>query len=173
MIRVLVVDDHPMFAMLLAEHARTAFATSIVESAHNLDEALERARVMGGLEACLLDLGLPGCKGIEALTRFQIAFPETRVVVISALEERSVVLACLEAGAVGYIPKTSKPEVVSNALKLVAGGGVYVPTQALQSDRPSVQEIHLTGRQLEVLRLIALGLATRRSPKASALRRTR
>jgi DNA-binding NarL/FixJ family response regulator len=159
--RVLVVDDHPMVAMLLAEQARAAFSGAHVEATGSLAEAVECARAMGGVEACLLDLGLPGCKGIEALTRFRAAFPEARVVVVSAFEERAVVLAALDEGAVGYIPKTSKPGVVANALRLVAEGGTYVPPQALEGPRLLAENIGLTGRQIEVLRLIARGLANK------------
>lgn len=165
MTRVLVVDDHPMVAMIFAERARAAFDAAHVECASNLEEAIEHGRTMGGVEACLLDLGLPDCSGIEALTRFRDAYPEARVVVVSAFEERAVVLACFEAGAVGYIPKTSKSPVVASALRLVAEGGIYVPTQALESERVPVEGIHLTCRQREVLRLLTLGLANKEIAK--------
>lgn len=166
MTRVLVIDDHPMVAMIFAERARAAFDAARVELAGDLEEGIQCAQAMGGVEACLLDLGLPDCRGIEALTRFRDAYPEARVVVVSAFEERAVVLACLEAGAAGYIPKTSKPPVVANALRLVAEGGTYVPTQALERERPPVEEIRLTGRQKEVLRLLALGLANKEIAKS-------
>jgi DNA-binding NarL/FixJ family response regulator len=158
MTRVLVVDDHPMMLMLLAAYARTAFSSTRVETARGLPEAIEAARAMGGVDACLLDLGLPGCKGIEALTRFRHAFAQARVVIVSANEERAVVLAALAEGASGYIPKSSEPKVVQNALRLVAGGGRYVPPQAIEACANPPEDIGLTCRQLEVLRLIARGL---------------
>lgn len=108
----------------------------------------------------MLDLGLPGCAGIEALTRMRAAAPEARIVVVSATEERDVILAALRAGAAGYVPKTSKPGVVTAALRLVAAGGVYVPPQTL-GDVPAAARKALTGRQLEVLRLLARGLANK------------
>jgi DNA-binding NarL/FixJ family response regulator len=159
--RVLVVDDHPLVAMVLAEQARAAFEGARIESAASLAEAIETARAMGGAEYCLLDLGLPGCIGLEALTRFRTAYAETRVIVVSAVEARAVVLGCLEAGAAGYIPKTSSPTVVTAALRLVAGGGTYVPPQVLESVNPIEDDLSLTGRQREVLCLIARGLANK------------
>ena len=160
MSRVLVVDDHPLVALVLAEQARAAFGVDKVEVAGCVEEAIAAARETG-VDACVLDLGLPGCKGIDALVRFRGAFPDARVVVVSATEDRGVVLAALEAGAVGYIPKTSKPKVVSIALKLVAEGGVYVPPQALEGEPTTAHDIRLTCRQLEVLRLISRGLANK------------
>lgn len=162
MTRVLVVDDHPMMAMLLVEQARAAFAAARVESASSLAEAMALGRAMGGVEACLLDLGLPGCAGIDALARFRAVFAEARVVVVSAEEARTVVLACLAAGAAGYIPKTSKPSVVASALRLVAEGGTYVPPQALEgAPGAQIEDIGLTERQMEVLRLMGRGLANK------------
>jgi DNA-binding NarL/FixJ family response regulator len=161
MSRVFVVDDHPLVAMVLAEQARVVFAAKDVEVAGCVDAAIARARELGGADVCVLDLGLPGCKGIEALVRFRAAFPAARVVVVSANEERAVVLASLEAGAAGYIPKTSKASVVTSALRLVAEGGTYVPPQALEGESAVAQDIRLTCRQLEVLRLLARGLANK------------
>jgi DNA-binding NarL/FixJ family response regulator len=160
MSRVLVVDDHPIVAQLMVEQARAAFPGAQVAAAGSLAEALERARASGGVDVVLLDLGLPGCAGIEALTQFRAVYPEARVAVVSATEERAVVVAALEAGAVGYIPKTSKPNVVSAALGLVADGGMYVPPQAIECGRAAAG-IDLTVRQLDVLRLIVRGLANK------------
>ena len=161
MSRVLVVDDHPLVLMVLAEQARAAFSGAQVIAASDLEEAIERARECGGVDAVLLDLGLPGCAGIDAVIRMRAAFPDARVVVVSAEEERTVVLAALAAGAAGYVPKTSAPKVVAAALRLVADGGIYVPPQAIGHGCASSKEIGLTSRQLDVLRLMARGMANK------------
>ena len=153
--RVLVVDDHPLVALIMVEQARAAFPGAQVGTAGSVAEAVERG---DGVDIVMLDLGLPGCTGIEALTRMRAAHPEARVIVVSAIEERPVILAALEAGAAGYIPKTSRPGVVTAALRLIAEGGVYVPAQALKHERAADEPIGLTGRQMEVLRLLARGL---------------
>lgn len=158
---VLVVDDHPIVTLVMIERARAAFPGAQVIPAGSVAEALALARVGGGVDVVLLDLGLPGCSGIEALVRMRTAYPEARVVVVSAFEERALILASLAAGASGYIPKTSTPRVVAAALALVAQGGVYVPPQAIGHERGSASPIGLTGRQLDVLRLIARGLANK------------
>lgn len=153
---ILIVDDHPLIVEIMGAVARAAFPGAAVRSAKGLADALKAARDEP-VDLVLLDLGLPGCRDITALTQFRAAFPALRVVVVSATEERSVVLAALEAGAAGYIPKTSRPDVVAAALKLVGAGGTYVPPQALDRERTG-PEHGLTGRQLDVLRLIVRGL---------------
>lgn len=143
----------------MLEQARAAFPGAHVDTAGSVVEAIERASA--GVDIVMLDLGLPGCAGIEALTRMRAAYPEASIVVVSATEERAVILAALAAGAAGYIPKTSKPNVVTAALRLVAEGGVYVPPQALQGERPAGEAIGLTGRQMQVLRLLARGFGNK------------
>jgi DNA-binding NarL/FixJ family response regulator len=156
--RVLVVDDHPLVLLVMLEQARAGFPGAHVVSAGTVAEAIERAGE--GVELVMLDLGLPGCVGIEALTRMRAAVSGARIVVVSATEERAVILAALDAGAAGYIPKTSAPGVVTAALRLVAEGGVYVPPQALEGARAAAG-IRLTVRELDVLRLIVRGLANK------------
>jgi DNA-binding NarL/FixJ family response regulator len=159
---ILIVDDHPLIVEIMGAVARAAFPGAAVRSANGLADALKSAHDEG-VDLVLLDLGLPGCRDISALTLFRAAFPGARVVVVSAIEERSVVLAALEAGAAGYIPKTSRPEVIAAALKLVGAGGIYVPPQAIDAEPPHPRRARaaLTGRQLEVLRLIVRGLANK------------
>lgn len=143
-------------------HAETALAG-----------ALERARELGeDLELVLLDLGLPGCTGIEALTRFRAAAPSVRIVVISANEDPGTVEAAIQAGAAGYIPKTTVPQQMVAALRLVLSGGVYLPLQVMNESTASappargrksltLDELGLTGRQADVMRLLLKGLAYR------------
>lgn len=164
---VLVVDDHPIVLEVMGAMAHAVFPAAAIWRAGSFEEAAAAAAAVDGLDLALIDLGLPGCSGIEALSRFRELVPEVTAVVISANEEPSVVVAALEAGARGYIPKTSKPDVISAALRLVAAGGVYVPPQALGDAAASSapRSSALTDRQLEVLRLITQGLANKEIAK--------
>lgn len=159
---ILIVDDHPLIVEIMGAVARKVFPAARLHVANGLAEALTTARAES-VDLVLLDLGLPGCRDISALTQFREAFPAARVVVVSAMEERAVVLAALEAGAAGYIPKTSAPAVVAAALRLVGEGGIYVPPQAIDVEPAPARGARaaLTGRQLEVLRLMARGLANK------------
>jgi DNA-binding NarL/FixJ family response regulator len=119
----------------------------------------------------LLDLVLPGVSGIQAVKLWRNRYPATAVVVFSAAADPATVLAAMNAGAAGFIPKSSSNELMLNALRLVLGGGRYLPPELLSRDsanpggarRParattaSLQTLGLSARQIEVLTWIAKG----------------
>lgn len=152
--------------------ARSVVPEAQIHAETSLAEALERARELrADLELVLLDLGLPGCTGIEALTRFRVAAPTVRIVVVSANEDPATVEAAIQAGAAGYIPKTTTPQQMAAALRLILSGGVYLPMQVMETTQPgtvqrtrkapTMDELGLTGRQADVMRLLLKGLAYR------------
>ncbi len=153
---VLIVDDHPMMLEYLSGAAGRAFDGAKVRTAGTIEDALATARDWKP-DLALLDLGLPGCGGIESLLRFRQAHPSVRAIVISAEEELSFIRGALAAGAQGYIPKTANPRTVVHALRLVVEGGTYVPPQAIGGDHGLAPETALTERQREVLRLLLRG----------------
>jgi DNA-binding NarL/FixJ family response regulator len=176
---VLVVDDHPIVHPMLGAVAQAAMPEAIVHVESSLPAALAKAAHLDRLALVLLDLGLPDCPGIEALTRFRAAFPGVRVVVISATADAATVQAALDAGAAGFIPKTSDPNLIVAALRLVAAGGRYLPPEVVE--RPAGAgsppervrtkktlddaDLGLTERQTEVLKLLARGLSNRQIAK--------
>lgn len=153
---VLIVDDHPIVAEYLRAAAGRAVPDAVVRTTNKLEDALERMRE-DPAQLVLLDLGLPGCGGIESLLRFRQAHPESRVVVITSEDASTVIRGALAAGAAGFIPKTAGPQVMVNALRLIAEGGRYIPPEVL-GDEPQAQdapallpESMLTERQRQVL----------------------
>jgi DNA-binding NarL/FixJ family response regulator len=166
--RILLVDAHPMVHDMLGTVVRTVFADSTLLAAHDLEEAFEHARGPQGVDLVLLDLSLPGCAGIEALARFRKAFPQVRVVVVSSAADRNCVLRALEAGALGYVPKTHTAPLIAAALHVVSKGGTYVPPEALKpaaEPQASSTAGSLTARQLDVIRLIVKGLRNKEIAK--------
>lgn len=159
--RALVIDDHPLIREIVPAVLARTFGEVVVASEATLEAGLERAAAERP-DLLLLDLGLPGCQGLDALSRFRTQFPQLRIVVLSAVCDRDSILGALEAGAAGYIPKTSKPDVMVAALKVIAAGGTYVPPEALAAPpkgpvRRRARELDLTQRQKDVLRLILKG----------------
>jgi DNA-binding NarL/FixJ family response regulator len=171
---ILLVDDHPLVLEVAKAIARKAFAHARIHVASDLAQALKLARKIRPLRLVILDLLLPGCAGTESLVRFRSEFPEVPVLVLSALEDRRTVLDALDAGAAGYVCKSTPAPVFAAALRVVMAGGVYVPSQAINgpargaarasdaSAAPSgAAEPVLTERQFEVLRMVAAGLPNR------------
>lgn len=161
---VLLVDDHPILHETLRAVVASVAPQAQFHGETDLGGGVSRARQLKDLQLVLLDLMLPGCSGIDALVHFRKVLPRTRVVVISATEDSASVRAALDAGAVGYLPKTSNPKVIAEALRAVLEGGTYVPPQALgavpQDKTPrSLADLGITERQADVLRLVAKGLS--------------
>ncbi len=161
--RALVIDDHPLINEIMPAVLRKALGEVSVSTEITLEGGMEQASGDDRPDIVLLDLGLPGCIGLDALSRFRGKFPKLPLIVLSATCDRGSILAALEAGASGYIPKTSKPDVMVAALKLVAAGGTYVPPEALEEPgkgaprRRGATTLDLTERQRDVLRLILKG----------------
>jgi len=134
---ILIVDDEPLIQEILAAVVRKAFGEVTVVEAHDLDTAFQRLAHHGAPDLALLDLGLPGQRGLESLQRFRWKFPHVPVVVVSVTEDPKSIRLALGAGARGYMPKTITADMMVEALKYVADGGTYVPPQA--EDEPSIQ----------------------------------
>ena len=124
---VLLVDDHPIIHETMRAIVRSVRSDAQFHGQFDLAGGLSQAGRLSHLGLVLVDLGLPGCSGMEALIKFRESFPQTRVAVISATEDRDKVLAALEAGAAGYLPKTLLPKTMAAALRAIIEGNVYSP----------------------------------------------
>jgi DNA-binding NarL/FixJ family response regulator len=128
MLRVLIADDHPLVRDALARTVAELDAQVQVQQAGTLDGLLELARA-GSADLALLDLNMPGMDGVAGLARVRAAAPSLPVVVASGQEDAATIRAVLAGGAVGFIPKSERPEVLLSALRLVLAGGTYVPAR--------------------------------------------
>jgi DNA-binding NarL/FixJ family response regulator len=124
---VLLVDDHPIIHETMRAIVRSVRADADFHGQFDLQGGLSQAGRLSDLGLVLVDLGLPGCSGMEALIKFRESFPRTPVAVISATEEPDRVQAALEAGAAGYLPKTLLPKTMAAAVRTIIEGGVYTP----------------------------------------------
>jgi len=163
---VLIVDDHPMVLEYLAAAVAKALPQALVRTAGTLPDALEAAREHDP-DLVLLDLGLPGCGGIDSVLRFRKECPETTVLVVSSDDDRDSITGALAVGAAGFVPKSAGPKVLLQALRLVAGGGRYIPPE-LPGEPPVAHaegggrrmgEDALTERQRAVLACMLQGLS--------------
>jgi DNA-binding NarL/FixJ family response regulator len=174
--KILVIDDH----VLIREALRGVLkelkgeATVIIEASDSRG-ALQQIDENRDVQLVLLDLGLPDRDGFETLAELGLRYPTIPVVVLSAYRDRDRVVKALDLGALGFIPKTARREVMLGAFNLIFAGGVYIPPEILGREpgptvpeRPAVMatppnppvigsELGLTERQLEVLALLMQG----------------
>jgi len=167
--QILVVDDHPLILEALKQVLRDLEPDIEVVEARDAPQALEQVRLHPELSLVLLDLALPQLHGLELLPELRRAAAELPVVVLSATEDRETVLRAIRDGAMGFIPKTSRTEVLVAALRLVFSGGVYLPPSVFAGPMHAVceptvagaarspREAGLTERQSQVLALLVQG----------------
>jgi DNA-binding NarL/FixJ family response regulator len=166
-LRILIADDHALVRGGLAMMIDMAKPGTEVLQANSLDQVTEILTGTSSVDLLLLDLTMPGMDGAAGIETICNSWPDVPVVVVSVTEDVESIRRCLAAGAMGYIPKTSTPNVTISAIRLVLDGGIYVPphvlrpsnTQAQRADvTPAVAHDNpLTRRQLEVLDLIRAG----------------
>jgi DNA-binding NarL/FixJ family response regulator len=168
-LKVLVVDDHPLICEALRQVLKALDKEIELLAAGEARAALAAADANERLDLILLDLALPDADGFEVLRELRERHPAFPVVVLSATENAEVVMRALDAGAMGFIPKTSSNEVLLGALRLVLSGGVYLPAEVLRhSPAPALvskpasggvdyRNLALTERQAQVLALLVQG----------------
>jgi DNA-binding NarL/FixJ family response regulator len=167
-VRVMVVDDHPMW--------REGVARDLTEAGYDvvagLGDGEQAVRVCAAVrpDVVVLDLQLAGLSGVELIRALLCAHPPVRVLMLSASGEHQDVLDAVKAGAIGYLLKSAAREEFLDAVRRTAeGDAVFTPglaglvlgeyrrlasTPAASPDQP-----RLTERELEVLRLVAKGLS--------------
>ena len=172
---ILLVDDHALIRDALRAILAEIVAEAVIDEADSARKAMELVENNPQKQLVVLDLGLPDGDGLDLLKTIRARLPATAVVVLSSSTESDVMAAALDAGAVGFIPKSAPRSVMVGALGLVLAGGIYIPPEAWPSrpkdvppavsERPPTPaELGLTGRQLDVLALLMRG----RSNKAIA-----
>ncbi|PWC86594.1 transcriptional regulator [Azospirillum sp. TSH100] len=138
---VLIADDHLLFRDGLRRLLAQFDADMTFFEASTYDEVRALCDGTRPFDLILLDLGMPGWTGFSALGDIHAGLPKALLVVVSGSEKRSDLLAALENGAAGYIPKSSSAKVLLGALQLVLAGGIYLPEQAIRGgDR--VDQMH-------------------------------
>lgn len=163
-IRVLVVDDHPMFRLGLGALLSSLPGIEAVGDAADADGALAAVEAHRP-EVVIMDLDLGATSGIDATAAILAAHPAVAVLVVTMSDDDSSVLAALRAGARGYLLKSAPAPVVERAVRAVAQGEVLfgpdVAERALRlfQDRPRRPEVFpdLTRREVEVLDEVARG----------------
>ncbi len=168
MIRILVVDDHPMMREALITALENEDGMQVVGEANNGIEALRLVDELAP-NLILMDLLMPGMDGLEAIHAIRELHPEMRIMVVTSLEDEEKILAAVQAGALGYFPKTAPRNYLIDAVHKVADGIPYLPSGITiklfkgiremndsQKDRRATDE-PLTARQEEVLALIGEG----------------
>ena len=164
-VRILIVDDHPLFREALRNVLASGKLRLDISEASSLDGLLAHLVKDDACDLVLLDLRMPGVQGLSGLIYLRSQYPNIPVVIVSASEEAGIVKRSLDLGASGFIPKSSGTLVIIEAVEAVLAGGVWTPPGA-DRELPADPEIaviarrvaSLTAQQIRVLMMLREGL---------------
>jgi two-component system nitrate/nitrite response regulator NarL len=163
MIRVAIVDDHPIVTDGVVANLSASAEIEIVATGVNADDAVTIATTHSP-DVLILDLELGGKSGLDAIPGVKAASPRTRIVIFSAYAGEERVATAFERGADSYVLKgTSSDELVA-VVRAVAGGGTLIPPEIAAQLARAVRQPRrdrLTEREREILALLAEGLSNR------------
>lgn len=178
--KILFADDHTLVREGIRPFLNELCAEVEVLEAENLSNAKQKAEGAGALDLILLDLKMPGMNGFNGISEFTASHPGVPIVILSGHYNRQDVIAALDHGVSGYIPKNIGGMSLVNALRLVLAGEKYLPSEAfsdsnanednsiLANDSAAPQNkpvdpkfATLTQREQEILRILVNGLTNK------------
>ncbi len=181
--KLLIADDHTLFRDALVQYIERSNPASKVVLAKDFHEAFDIIKQDPEQDLVILDLRMPGMDGLEGFKTLQQQFPNLRVALMSGVAEEDDVQKALDAGAVGYFPKTMSGRALLTAIEQVVSGEKYIPKgknstymPSYYSDYPpaqgekngvsSVLKPELTPRESEVLSHLLNGSSNKEIARA-------
>ncbi len=139
--KVLLIDDHAMFREGVALLLQPLVEPLEVWEAGSCEDAFLLLEKHGAADLVLIDLVLPGMQGLDGLRRLRQTHPQTPTVALSSSDDMQTVLDALDAGAMGFVPKSSSSAVLVGALRLILAKGVYLPPSVFLGNRDSATPV--------------------------------
>ena len=160
----IVADDHPLFRHALRQTLERHFPGAAIVEAGTLDGVAEAIEASEEPDLVLFDLIMPGSRGFSGLMYLRAQFPAVPVCVVSANEDAATIRHSLALGAAGFVPKSSPPADIRQAIAAILGGDTWIPAgrpldgAAPHDDALAARLKSLTPQQLRVLMMLGEGL---------------
>lgn len=132
MYQILVADDHPMIREAITSAITSRFDDARVAETEDLHGALNYAEENPDTDLILLDLNMPGMDGLNGIVTLRTRHPDIPVVILSAAEEKNVVLKAVTYGAVGFITKSMPRDKITEAISQILDGQIYLPPDIIR-----------------------------------------
>ena len=150
--KVLLIDDHPLILQALQSVIQSLGNDTTVVGVGSARAARDTLKADADFDLVLLDLHLGDADGFEVLVELRRTYPALPVVVVSASDRHSDVIKAIDLGAMGFVPKRASNETLTEALKVVMSGGIYVPPMTMGSEPAAKPEGDTVPSVLRVVR---------------------
>lgn len=169
----LVVDDHPLYREAVVNVLIDLYPQEKVSECGQFSEVDQLIQEYSP-DLILLDLNMPGVHGLSGLQHIRSHYPDVAVAIVSAEENKQLVLQALALGAVGYVPKSLPKQALGQAIEQILAGDLYMPAELLRQtslQQSDGQQLHdmlkaLTRKQLLVLEQLAQGRSNKQIGEA-------
>jgi two-component system, NarL family, response regulator len=165
MVRVLIVDDHPVVRLGLAAIISLQPDMVVIGEAGSGEDACAIC-LKQSPDIVLMDLRLPGLSGVQAIRRIRETNPETRFIVLTTYEGDEDIRRALDAGAQAYLLKAMSHADVTSAIRKVHSGARVIPQSVSKTLAERGPRSQLSSREVEVLELIANGFSNKEIGRA-------
>lgn len=162
---IIIVDDHPLFRDALRQALTDSIRDLKISETGSLDGLSGALEQSSDTDLVLLDLAMPGVKGLSGLMYLRAQYPEIPVVVVSANEDPAAIRRCIEFGASGFVPKSLPVETIRDAIRAVLDGDVWIPPDLDLGEAGDGETSDLVARlatltpqQVRVLMMLSEGL---------------
>ncbi len=145
MYKILIADDHPLFREAIQNVIRDGFPGSEIIETADLDSALAITLENDDLDLVLLDLNMPGMHGLNGLINLRNEAPTIPVVIVSAEQDKQIVLQAITYGACGFITKSSPRAQMTDAIEQILNGNVYLPSDIIRSQKAGTRRAQHNG----------------------------
>jgi DNA-binding NarL/FixJ family response regulator len=153
LIRIVIVEDLRLFRDLIRGYLESVIGFSVVAEADNGSDGVEYVKLHRP-HVCVMDITLKGLDGFEATRKICAASAKTRVLAISASSKPDSVRRMIKAGASGFICKDCPPAMLCDAVRTVAAGLSFFPTDSKRKHDSKMKKPLLSGREVQLLRLL-------------------
>lgn len=157
--KILIADDHKLFRDAMVALIKKNKVESQINCASSFDEAIEIIEDSESKhDVVILDLNMPGMRGVTGIKNFCDKFPKIPVILLSGMASKNEIGMSLEMGASGFIPKTMAGDSVINAISIVANGDKFIHPSYYEKDSlDNLGKSNISPREREVLDKLFLG----------------
>ena len=160
----IVADDHPLFRNAVRQTLEPHFLGARMVEAGTLDEVAAAIEATEEADLVLFDLSMPGARGFSGLMYLRVQYPAVPVCVISATEDSGTIRRSMALGAAGFVPKSSPPGQIREAIETILDGNTWVPAGVDlagpwgEDEKLATRLRSLTPQQVRVLMMMGEGL---------------
>lgn len=165
---IILIDDHTLFRSGIETMLKSLEPDTAINNYSDCVSAIQTEKEPENVNLILLDYNIPGSDTKSNIEDIRKNFEIAKIVIVSGEDDPNKIILAIDAGVSGFIPKSSEPQVLIAALKLILAGGVYLPSEVLRYQgsqnltNSAVEKANnplekLTSRQLEVLKHVIDG----------------